>query len=243
MNSLETLLAHQTPTSARPLLGQTILAVEDSRFACETLRLMCQKSGARLRRADCLAHARRHLATYRPSVLIVDLGLPDGDGTELIREMAHARPRFSAILATSGDDTAQARAIKAGADGFLAKPFGGLGAFQTKVLSVLPRDRHPNGPRPLIDDLPAPDPVALCDDLRLVGSLLEQTGSDREISYAAQFTQALGRCAGDQALHNAADRLASDGIGTGARRLLRTLVAARIQTLSEQALTPRGATP
>jgi DNA-binding response OmpR family regulator len=72
----------------QPLAGLTILAVEDSRFASEALRLMCLRSDARLRRADSLEQADRHLSVYRPDVVIVDLGLPDGNGADLIRRPA-----------------------------------------------------------------------------------------------------------------------------------------------------------
>ena len=62
------------------LFAVTILLVEDSRSASEAIRLYAAESGARVRRADSLHAASRHLAIYRPSVVMVDLGLPDGDG-------------------------------------------------------------------------------------------------------------------------------------------------------------------
>ena len=50
----------------QPLAGLTILAVEDSRFASESLRLLCLRSDARLRRADSLDQADRHLSVSAP---------------------------------------------------------------------------------------------------------------------------------------------------------------------------------
>ena len=67
------------------LFAVTILLVEDSRSASEAIRLFAAESGARVRRADSLHAASRHLAIYRPNVVMVDLGLPDGDGLATVR--------------------------------------------------------------------------------------------------------------------------------------------------------------
>lgn len=142
-DDLSAFLATREPTPDRPLLGLTVLVVEDSRFACEAMRLLCLRSGARIRRADCLRSARRHLMTYRPTVVIVDLGLPDGSGLDLISEVAARRPRVPALLGTSGDAGAEERARAAGADGFLAKPIESLSAFQRTILAALPATPKP----------------------------------------------------------------------------------------------------
>src|SRR6056297_3089561 len=98
MSDLDSLAPQRAASAQRPLLGMTVLAVEDSRYASEAMRLMCLRSGARIRRADCLRAARRHLSVYRPSVVIVDLGLPDGSGLDLISELSSAIPRVSGLL-------------------------------------------------------------------------------------------------------------------------------------------------
>jgi CheY-like chemotaxis protein len=196
------------PTAARPLLGLTILVIEDSRFACEAMRLLCLRSGARIRRADSLRSARRHLQVYRPSVVIVDLGLPDGSGVDLIAELAKAEPRVDVVLGTSGDLDGEAVALAAGADGFLAKPLDSLAVFQQAVLSKLPPERQPSGLRQLPDEIIHPDQLAFQDDMAHVADFLEGTPDDKAIDYVAQFLGGVARSAKDSPLERAADALA-----------------------------------
>jgi len=173
-------MTHPAPSAARPLQGLTVLLVEDSRFASEAMRLLCLRSGARIRRADSLRAAHRHLATYRPSAVIVDMGLPDGSGADLIRELAALQPRMSVILGTSGSDDLEALALAAGADGFLPKPVESLALFQTAVLAALPAAQRPPGPRALPGEIVHPDLLALRDDLVLAAGLL--AGTEEEAS-------------------------------------------------------------
>lgn len=197
------------PTAARPLLGLTILVVEDSRFACEAMRLLCLRSGARIRRADCLRSARRHLQVYRPSIVMIDLGLPDGNGIDLISELASSQPRVLALLAMSGDTYLEADAIAAGADGFLAKPVLSIAGFQEKLLSLLPKDRQPQGPRVLDNSFVRPDRIALQDDMAHIAEVLEDLPDVHALDYAAQFLTGVARLAEDRPLEDAAIALSA----------------------------------
>ncbi len=221
------------PTATRPLLGLTVLVVEDSRFASEAMRLLCLRSGARIRRADCLKSARRHLQIYRPSVMIVDLGLPDGSGIDLIEELSGSLPRVAVILGTSGDDFTEDAAIAAGADGFLKKPVTSLAAFQATILSRLPADRQPTGPTVLHDEEIHPDLIAYRDDLAHIADVLSDRSEGPILDYVAQFVGGVARSADDGILARAAADLAlarSEGrpVASGAARIA-SLVQDRLQ--------------
>lgn len=238
MDRLTKYLTPTRATAARPLLGMTILVVEDSRFACETLRLMCLRSGARIRRADCLASAHRHLKVYRPTVVIVDIGLPDGRGETLIEELDGACPRVAAILGMSGDDGAEARARDAGADGFLAKPVQSLAAFQTAILDAMPAspDRNVAVSHERYDA--APDERAFRDDVSHVATLLSARQDGPTLDYVAQFLHGVARAAHDRPLERAVSELASC-IGGG--RDSRERQVARLMRLLQDRLDRRAA--
>lgn len=203
MDDLADMMMNRAPTARRPLLGLTVLLVEDSRYASEAIRLMCLRSGARIRRADSLQNARRHLGIYRPSVVIVDVGLPDGSGLGLIENLAAASPRIDVILGTSGDANAQSRVMDAGADGFIEKPIESLVGFQAAILSNLPRDRQPPAPRQLHDETISPDLIAYQDDLNHIAKVLDGVNDDAALAYVTQFLGGVARSAQDHDLSRA----------------------------------------
>lgn len=204
MNELEYTSLTPAPTVLRPLLGMTILVVEDSRFACDALRLLCLRSGARIRRADCLRSARRHLQVYRPSVIIIDFGLPDGSGAELIEELTHADPRIAGILATSGDDANEAIALSVGADGFMSKPLSSLAEFQMAVLKAVPKEMRPTGLRTVSDEQVDPDPIAYRDDMAHACEMLASGTDVKTLDYIVAFIQGVAKSARDDQLRRAA---------------------------------------
>jgi len=208
MDDLTKLSNYRADPLDKPLLGATVLVVEDSRFASEAIRLLCLRSGARIRRADCLRSARRHLRVYRPSVAIIDIGLPDGEGDALIAELAQANPRVEVILATSGDDGAEARALAAGADGYLAKPVASLAYFQQTILSRMPEQTQSSALRVISDECVQPDPFAFRDDMVHAAEILAQGGTVETVDYLAQFLAGVARAARDAPLENAAAKLA-----------------------------------
>lgn len=208
MDTVDDFMMTRPPTARRPLLGLTVLVVEDSRFACEAVRLLCLRSGARIRRADSLEHASKHLGVYRPSVLIVDVGLPDGSGLELIKTSAAASVRIDVILGTSGDEMAEDAVIAAGADGFIAKPIASLSAFQAAILAHLPHDRQPPGPRLVSDEVVSPDILAYHDDLSHVAAVIDGEDGSEVLSYITQFLGGVARSVADDDLDKAVAALA-----------------------------------
>ncbi len=69
-----------------------------------------------------VASGMRALERYRPKLLLVDLGLPDGEGTKLIALAAKMEPRPEVLVISSlGDESHVVRALEAGASGYLLK--------------------------------------------------------------------------------------------------------------------------
>ena len=103
---------------------QQILLVEDHASFRQTLAFIFdQEPGFEVvGQAGSLAEAREVADGLNPDLGVIDLSLPDGQGTELIRELREANRDFAALILTASlDKTEHARAVEAGAAGLLHK--------------------------------------------------------------------------------------------------------------------------
>src|SRR5258708_16841059 len=97
-----------------------------------------------------------------PDLVILDLGLPGLDGYEALR-MLRAISKVPVVVATARDDEADiVRALDAGADDYLVKPFG-AGQIEARIRAVLRRAAHhgdkPSGPLPVGSPQLGPPPA------------------------------------------------------------------------------------
>jgi DNA-binding response OmpR family regulator len=131
-----------------------ILIVEDEPDIASLIAQALQREGLAARRAPNLAEARRALAERLPAVLLVDLGLADGSGLQLVREMAGRGP-FMMVVSGQGDEVDRVLALELGADDFVSKPFSPR-ELVARVRALLrrgeprPQRGHEGPPEPLL---------------------------------------------------------------------------------------------
>lgn len=102
----------------------SVLLVEDDGHTRERLAgiIMATPKLSLLGAAGSLAEAQTMLKDARPDVLLTDLGLPDGDGIELIKQVRASPPPSEAmVISVFGDERRVIAALKAGAAGYILK--------------------------------------------------------------------------------------------------------------------------
>ncbi|QOT76656.1 two-component system response regulator KdpE [Cupriavidus basilensis] len=121
----------------------TVLLVEDEPHIRRFVREALQAEGCAVHEAETLKRGLIDAGTRQPDVVILDLGLPDGDGMTLIREMrTWTEVPVLVLSARSGEDDKIA-ALDAGADDYLTKPFG-VGELIARVRVLLRRHAKTN---------------------------------------------------------------------------------------------------
>lgn len=137
--------------------GDLILVVEDEvpmrRFLCSALT----SHGFRVAEAGTLAQAERAATASRPAAVLLDLGLPDGDGLTLLRQFREWSTAPVIVLSARDREDDKVLALDAGADDYLTKPFG-TSELLARIRVAL---RHARGQTVADDPMLAVGPIAI----------------------------------------------------------------------------------
>jgi two-component system KDP operon response regulator KdpE len=101
-----------------------VLVCDDEPVILRALRVILRDAGFEVDPTDTVADALDHAALRPPDAAIVDLLLPDGDGVELCRRLREWTAVPIIVLSAVGEEDAKVRALQAGADDYVTKPFG-----------------------------------------------------------------------------------------------------------------------
>jgi two-component system KDP operon response regulator KdpE len=104
--------------------GQTVLLVEDEPPIRRLLRTALAAHGYRLIESTTGEDGLQQAATRLPDLIILDLGLPDVDGVEVIRRLREWSATPIIVLSARGQERDKIQALEAGADDYVSKPFG-----------------------------------------------------------------------------------------------------------------------
>jgi two-component system KDP operon response regulator KdpE len=100
-----------------------ILVVEDDAGIREVLRALLETGAYRIVEAETAARALVEARAHKPDLLLVDLGLPDGDGLEVIRTVRQWSAVPIVVLSARTSEVQKIAALDAGADDYVTKPF------------------------------------------------------------------------------------------------------------------------
>lgn len=118
-----------------------VLVVEDDADIRRFVRLTLEAEGCEVFEAEGLKRALIEAGTRRPDVIVLDLGLPDGDGVDLIRELRSWSAVPILVLSARGGESDKIQALDAGADDYLVKPFG-AGELMARMRAQFRRHLH-----------------------------------------------------------------------------------------------------
>jgi two-component system KDP operon response regulator KdpE len=121
----------------------TALLVEDEPQIRRFVRAALEEEGWHVFEAATLQRGLIDAGTRTPDLIVLDLGLPDGDGIDFIADIRKWSPVPIIVLSARVQESEKIRALDAGADDYLTKPFG-VGELQARVRATLRRQRQPS---------------------------------------------------------------------------------------------------
>ena len=122
--------------TSTPHVPASILVVEDEPEIRHFLRAAFDVEGYRIVESATGRRGAIDAGTHRPDLAIVDLGLPDVDGIDVIRRIREWSPMPIIVLSARTHERAKVEALDAGADDYVTKPFG-IGELLARVRAAL----------------------------------------------------------------------------------------------------------
>ena len=125
-----------------------VLVIDDEPQIRRLLRVTLEANGYRVFDASTGAEGIAEAAMRRPDVVLLDLGLPDMDGVEVLRRLREWSNVPVVILSVRDDEEEKVAALDAGADDYVTKPFGGaellarLRVARRRAISAVGGDAH-----------------------------------------------------------------------------------------------------
>jgi two-component system KDP operon response regulator KdpE len=123
-----------------------VLIVEDDKAIQNILRMLFEANGFRVVIADCASRGEQDARLHRADVVLVDLGLPDRDGINVITAIRAWSPMPIIVLSGRTAETQRLQAFEKGADDYVIKPFSAP-ELLARVRSIL--RRHVRGTLPM----------------------------------------------------------------------------------------------
>lgn len=101
-----------------------VIVIEDEKQIRRFVRAALEAEGCRVYDAETATQGLIEAGTRKPTLIVLDLGLPDRDGVEFIRDLRSWSQVPIIVLSARSSETDKVQALDAGADDYLAKPFG-----------------------------------------------------------------------------------------------------------------------
>ena len=106
------------------MMPKTIVLIDDDRTVQATLSAVLARHGYEVRVGPNASQGRKRISEAKPDLVLLDLGLPDADGLDVLRDLKAEHPELPVIVLTANDSLANAiESIKQGAFHFLSKPY------------------------------------------------------------------------------------------------------------------------
>lgn len=119
------------------------LLIEDEPQIRRFVRASMEAEGWQIFESETMRRGLIEAGTRKPNLIILDLGLPDGDGVDFIRDVREWSTVPIIVLSARVNEMEKIRTLDAGADDYLTKPFGS-GELLARVRATLRRQRQPS---------------------------------------------------------------------------------------------------